>query len=510
MTGPAPVVLPLPAPLTDAPPESPEKIPAGSAEIDPAFRVLLAHLLPPRAAVGQVTLPAAVVDSASPAPERAPDPSGPDAVPVPLPPAQTALAALLLAMASVPAPPPPVSPPSPEPAASEPRPAPNGRPALPSAVEATIMNSAISTKEPVEIRGSSVTPVVVSDRSGRAPVVRASASDALGPAAAGDVEAPPAPAAPDAVLPPVPARAPSTRREVTPPISTESVRPRDPEPAAPRLSVTVRPPDLPDAGGSGSVTPAPPPHASVTTRALISTPPAEAGLSVKSRPADGDREPVTTVRAGRHVEPITAVHVEEATAEMPAGVHADSDTTAGGGTEQDRGPETRQDPGPSFTVETAGVAAPAPRAAAVEETAGPEVTSASRSVVRQVVAGIGRLRPEGRHEVSLRLDPPELGAVRIEAVLTGPHLTLQIHASLPATRDALEQALPRLRESLAEHGIVPAQVTVDLGLDGSSRRFGGEGFAPPAPPTPAFAAPARIASPARWLEARGDGVDLWV
>jgi flagellar hook-length control protein FliK len=517
MTATAPVLPPLPVPLPDAPPELLENITAGSAEIDPGFRALLAHLLPPRLVVGQATLPAAVAASASPAPERPapelPEPSGPDAAPVQLPPVQTALAALMLAMASVPPPPPPVSSPSLEPGASEPRPAPNGRAPLPSAVQAMSMNPV----GPVEVSGSTAAPVTGSDPSDRIPVAGASVPDARRPAVAAEVvEAPPASAGPDAAPPRVSPRAPTARGEAAPFVPTEPaadiVRTRDAGPDLPRVVAPgAAPPSSVDAGDSASVSPAPTPHASPVTREPISAgAPAEVQLSSQSRPPVEDREPVAAVRVRRYVEHTTAVRVEAATA-PPAGVPLDSDPTTDRGAEQDHDPEARRDPGPSLTAAPAGVAAAPPRAAAVEEAAGPGITAAvSRSVVRQVVTGIGRLRTEGRQEVSLRLDPPELGAVRVEAVLNGPHLTLQIHASMPATRDALEQALPRLRESLAEHGIVPAQVTVNLGLDGSSRRFGGEGSAAPAPPAPAVAAPARIAPPARWLEAGADGVDLWV
>jgi flagellar hook-length control protein FliK len=166
----------------------------------------------------------------------------------------------------------------------------------------------------------------------------------------------------------------------------------------------------------------------------------------------------------------------------------------------------------SDIVSDASGASPAPRpAGGPEATSGPGSAAGAPPVVQQLAAGIGRLRRDGRQEVSLRLDPPHLGAVRIEARLDGSQLTLQIHAAVPATRDLLEQELPRLREALAQQGIVPGEVTIGLGLDGSSRRSPGDAFAPP-PPAPAPAAPVRAgaAAPARWRDAGHDGFEFWV
>jgi flagellar hook-length control protein FliK len=98
-------------------------------------------------------------------------------------------------------------------------------------------------------------------------------------------------------------------------------------------------------------------------------------------------------------------------------------------------------------------------------------------VAEQVVERLGVITRDGRHQISLRLDPPELGAVRIDAVLHNRELTLHIRAELAPAREALEQALPWLRESLAAQGLVAAHVTVDLGLDSAPRGFSREGSA---------------------------------
>ena len=61
----------------------------------------------------------------------------------------------------------------------------------------------------------------------------------------------------------------------------------------------------------------------------------------------------------------------------------------------------------------------------------------------------------GQHEskAELVLTPPQLGRVEVTLSVSGDQTTAQFVAATPAAREALEQALPRLREVLAEAGI---------------------------------------------------------
>jgi len=139
----------------------------------------------------------------------------------------------------------------------------------------------------------------------------------------------------------------------------------------------------------------------------------------------------------------------------------------------------------------------------------------TRSPVEQVADHIGIAHREGREEVSFRLEPPELGAVRIQAVLDGQRLTLHIRTEHDAARVALEQSLPQLRETLSQQGIEANRVTIELGLDASSRGFSDQGFAGSQRQEPAEAPPAPShqvtshAAPA-WREPAREGFDLWV
>lgn len=60
----------------------------------------------------------------------------------------------------------------------------------------------------------------------------------------------------------------------------------------------------------------------------------------------------------------------------------------------------------------------------------------------------------------LILTPPQLGRLEVSVTVSGDITTAQFVAATPAARDVLEQALPRLREVLAESGIMLADAQV--------------------------------------------------
>ncbi len=68
-------------------------------------------------------------------------------------------------------------------------------------------------------------------------------------------------------------------------------------------------------------------------------------------------------------------------------------------------------------------------------------------------------RMESRAELSLT--PPQLGKVDVSITVSGEQTSATFVAASPAAREALEQALPRLREILAEAGISLGQASVN-------------------------------------------------
>ena len=87
-------------------------------------------------------------------------------------------------------------------------------------------------------------------------------------------------------------------------------------------------------------------------------------------------------------------------------------------------------------------------------------------------------RAESKAE--LVLTPPSLGKLEVSISLNGDHTTAQFIASSQAARDALERAMPHLREILQQAGIMLGDANVSTsgqqGRDGgTSRQDGGNG-----------------------------------
>ena len=60
----------------------------------------------------------------------------------------------------------------------------------------------------------------------------------------------------------------------------------------------------------------------------------------------------------------------------------------------------------------------------------------------------------------IRLDPPDLGSVQVKVNMSGEAATVNFVVQSPQARDALDQALPRLREMLNQQGIELGQSSV--------------------------------------------------
>jgi flagellar hook-length control protein FliK len=73
---------------------------------------------------------------------------------------------------------------------------------------------------------------------------------------------------------------------------------------------------------------------------------------------------------------------------------------------------------------------------------------------------IASLVTRGVEHAEVRVTPPDLGPVELRIDVRGGEATLAIVATQPATRDALEQALPMLRDMLAQQGLSLGQATV--------------------------------------------------
>lgn len=79
------------------------------------------------------------------------------------------------------------------------------------------------------------------------------------------------------------------------------------------------------------------------------------------------------------------------------------------------------------------------------------------------LADVVRANIGGRHSsMVLRLDPPELGQLRIDVRMHGQELSIRLQADTLAGHDALQSKLNDLRSSLEQHGFKLNQVQVEL------------------------------------------------
>nr|WP_297347843.1 flagellar hook-length control protein FliK [uncultured Glaciecola sp.] len=109
----------------------------------------------------------------------------------------------------------------------------------------------------------------------------------------------------------------------------------------------------------------------------------------------------------------------------------------------------------------------------------------STRLVQQTAAndkGVNIFKPEGQQQLTekvrwmvnsrnitaeIRLDPPDLGGMNIKVNLSGDSASVSFVVQSQHARDALDQAVPRLREMLEEHGIELGQSSVQQDSAGS-------------------------------------------
>ncbi|MEE4383306.1 MAG: flagellar hook-length control protein FliK [Pseudomonadales bacterium] len=118
-----------------------------------------------------------------------------------------------------------------------------------------------------------------------------------------------------------------------------------------------------------------------------------------------------------------------------------------------------------------GVEAAAPREAPAFETPlAPRQPNFDTAVAERV----RWLAERGSESAELRLDPPQLGSLGVRVRVEGDQASLLFTSSQAAVREALEAAIPRLRELFAEAGLQLGDVDVgsgDASADGGTDRF---------------------------------------
>jgi len=132
---------------------------------------------------------------------------------------------------------------------------------------------------------------------------------------------------------------------------------------------------------------------------------------------------------------------------------------------------------PSVLTTGAAPASPSP-VATPASTATPELPLATRIDVPVKDAAWGeqlgqRLQLIANNQLQtaeIRLTPAELGPLRVQIAIDDGAANVTFQAQHAVTRDAIEQALPRLREMLAENGLTLSQANVgDQGVQHGRR-----------------------------------------
>jgi flagellar hook-length control protein FliK len=85
-----------------------------------------------------------------------------------------------------------------------------------------------------------------------------------------------------------------------------------------------------------------------------------------------------------------------------------------------------------------------------------------------LAAEVQVMAQSGVQRAELRLNPADLGPVRIELALTAQTADIQFTAAHATTREGIEQALPQLRELLASSGLQLGQAGVGAGTGGQA------------------------------------------
>ncbi|WOT06254.1 flagellar hook-length control protein FliK [Shewanella youngdeokensis] len=84
---------------------------------------------------------------------------------------------------------------------------------------------------------------------------------------------------------------------------------------------------------------------------------------------------------------------------------------------------------------------------------------------------------QGVQQAEIRLDPAELGSMMVRIQVQGDTTQVQFQVSQHQTRDLVEQAMPRLREMLAEQGMELTDGQVSQDSRGGEQGFQGKGSA---------------------------------
>ncbi len=126
-------------------------------------------------------------------------------------------------------------------------------------------------------------------------------------------------------------------------------------------------------------------------------------------------------------------------------------------------------PQPSAATSSPAPSTSSPAGAANLALAAPIASPQWQQDLGRQVAGLSRF---GEQRVSLQLNPAELGPLLVELKVVEHHAQVQLFSASSLVRNAVEQAIPQLREALAEQGITLGEATVGEQRDGQQQTAG--------------------------------------
>lgn len=218
-------------------------------------------------------------------------------------------------------------------------------------------------------------------------------------------------------------------------------------------------------------TEAPRPEAGAVIASAANPPPADGSLPSNAAGGTSSRTAATTPLDGAATAP-PAPHDSTATAIRSTAAAAAITTDGTSGTQlsdsvdhtmaaRPAGPVSQ----PVAATTSTPVAGSAPGAASLVLTAPVASPQWQQDLGRQV-AGLSRL---GEQRVSLHLNPAELGPLLVDLKVVEQQAQIQLFAASSLVRSAVEQAIPQLREALAEQGITLGEASVGEQRDGQQQ-----------------------------------------
>jgi len=99
-------------------------------------------------------------------------------------------------------------------------------------------------------------------------------------------------------------------------------------------------------------------------------------------------------------------------------------------------------------------------------------------LVERLEQHVSLLIAQNVQQANIAVSPPELGPVEVRVVVVGDEAKVQLAAPHAATREALEEALPRLRAAFAEDGLSLGHAGVFAEMPQQHQAGGGQDFLP--------------------------------